>query len=205
MERFVATPTARTMIYDNVTNGIAAERVVAVKNTRVTATKSHVANHHIMRVNQGAFARDTNAVARRGLTGNGKIRRFDKQRHLQMNDARDIKNHDARPGGFNGFAQRSRPAVIEIGDDKNFSAASTESKFARAFRARKRRNVRLRQIGRNFCVHIKWFSLFRPFRQFRRDVRQYFLLVLFPQGHALLLYVGHLRPAFAGESKLRYK
>src|SRR5690348_949312 len=104
------------MVHNDVTNRIASQSIVTIKDVRVAPTESHITNDDIVRVNQCALARDTNAVAGCRVAVNGDIRRLDINWFLQMNNSRNIKDYDARSGGFTTLTKSSRPAVSKARD-----------------------------------------------------------------------------------------
>ena len=126
--------------------GIAADGIVAVADPRLAAAETHVADDDVVRFEFDRVAGDADAVARGGAAGDGDVRRADADAVLELDDAGDIEDDDARSAGFERFAEAARAAVVEIGDDEHLAAAPAEAVHAAALRAGEGGNRRLRQI-----------------------------------------------------------
>ena len=83
---------------------------VPVENVQVAATQTKISNDHIVGVIHNAVVGDANAVTGRGVAVNRDIRRLDVYRLFQMDDARHIEHHDARPGRL--AASRNVPGPL---------------------------------------------------------------------------------------------
>ena len=201
IQSLIIAPARRTMVNDDVAHRTARQRALPLKNARVTPAETHIPNYHIVGIVHHALTRNADAVARGTLSRHRHIRRLNKNRHLQVNDTRHVEHHRARTRRFQRLAQRARPAVFQTRHHINFPAASAIAELAPAFRARKRRHRRLRQIIRLRRPRNEGLALFRPFVQRRLDGLQHVLLVLFPLFLHLLFRLGHGQPFFPRECR----
>ena len=160
---FVEPPARGDVINHDVARGIAAKRIVAVAHPHFAAPEAHVADDHVVRLQLNRVAGEAHAVTGRGVAGDGEVRRANAEVIFQPDDARDVEDDDARAAGFTGFAKTSRPAVVEVRDDKNFSTAPAERIHATAPRAGKRGDFRLRQFFRLAGARQIRLALRRPF------------------------------------------
>lgn len=134
------------MINHDVTHWIPTERIIPIRRLRLAATKTHVANDHVMRVELDGISRDANAISWGRVARDGDVGCADADGGFQADDARYIENDDARTSLFTSIAKTARTAVIEIGNDDDFTAPAAEGIHATAPGARKRGDFRLWQI-----------------------------------------------------------
>src|SRR5476649_1631959 len=95
----------------------------------IADAESNVADDDIMRaVSAAGKIREADAVARRCLSRNRAIRIMHRARRFQPDDAGDAENNCARSFGFDGGAETSRAAVVQIGDFDDAATATADSK-----------------------------------------------------------------------------
>src|SRR5690606_19075664 len=117
---FIQSPTCRHVVDHNISDRVAADRVVAAAHPGFAAPETHVADDHVVGVDPYRFACDTNAVAGCGLAGNGYIGSTDNQRTYQPADSSHIEYDDTCAALFTCPAERSRAAVGQAGYDQHF-------------------------------------------------------------------------------------
>ena len=159
---FIETPRSGNVIHDDVADGIAAERIVTVSRIGIAATESQVANDDIVCLDLDRLVGEAHAIAGRSGTIDRDVRRANADALLEVNDAGDVEDDDAWAGRFDGLAERARAAVVERGDDVDFSAATAEGIHAAAPRAGKGRDARLREVARLRCAGQIRFPLRGP-------------------------------------------
>src|SRR5262245_27139242 len=103
------------MVDDDIADGVSAQGVVAVGNVGFAAAEAQVANDDVMRVDADSGAANADAVAGRRLTGDGDVGGADTNTILEMNDAGDIEDDDARANGIARFPQGALTCVFETG------------------------------------------------------------------------------------------
>ena len=150
------------MIDDDIAERIPAQGVIAVVVLRDSAAKSHIPNHHIVRVQFSRLPGDADAVSRRSVTVNRDVWSLDIEWSFEMNDPSDAENDNSRTGCFARFAKGSRAAVVQAADDKHSAAAPAETVHSTALGAGERGDIRLRQI-----LHLQYagnirLALFSP-------------------------------------------
>src|SRR5262245_44739280 len=101
---FVHAPTGGTMIDDDLSLGIAADIVGTLAALRLTAAHAEMAENDIVRVDIERIVRETNAVAGRGLAGDGDVGIVDIKSAFELDNAGDAKDDDARTAFFDGGA-----------------------------------------------------------------------------------------------------
>lgn len=94
----------------------------------ISGAYAQESNDHSMRARQiesvaiAVFSLDADSVAGSGLAGNGDVG-FANFQSLRFDNAADPKEHGAGSFRLNRFAQTARTGVVEVRDEKNFSAA----------------------------------------------------------------------------------
>ena len=164
------------------------------------AAKTDVTDDDVVGVVDQSLVGDADAVARRGLAGDGDVGRFDEDRHLQVNDAGDVEDDDAWPGGFAGFAQRAWAGVFEAGDDENLPASPAKAESSAALRAGERGDTCLRKIFRFGGPGDEGFAFFGPLIEFGFDLLEDVFFVLVVAREARFDVIVGDGPAFAGEA-----
>src|SRR5206468_1369983 len=124
----------------------AAKRVVAVGQLGDAATEPHVADDRVVRVDLGGSSGDADAIARRSLAGDRDVWGADMDRPVQVDDAGDVEDDDARSTVFARLAQRAGAGVGQARHDKDLPAAATDGPAATALGAGEGGNLRLRKV-----------------------------------------------------------
>src|ERR1019366_8148317 len=146
---FVRTPTDRAMIHDAVV-AVAHARAVHRALGPVTNTETHVADDDIMRaISARAVIRQTDAVARRSLSGDGAIRVMHRTRHFEMDDTGYTEDNCARTIYFDCRAKAAGNnrltfagiIVFQVRYFDNPTAATAARETSIAFRRRKRQSA----------------------------------------------------------------
>ena len=171
----VQAPRGGHVIDDEVAHRIASERIVAVRRLGLAAAKTHVPDDDIMGVQLHGVARDADAVAGSGVARDGDVGRADADGGFQANDARDVEDDDARPALLTGVAKASRPAVVQVRDDKDFAAATAERIHPAAPGAGKCGNFSLRQIPGLGGAGKVGLALGRPLLDYRQRALKGFI------------------------------
>src|SRR5204862_6720905 len=132
----IESPGAGTVIDDDIANRISAKCVVAIAHIHRAAPEAHVTDDDVVRFKFDGIARDANPIARRGLPRNRQIRRANDDAILEIDDARDVEDDNARAGRFERLAKGSGAGIFKGGHDEDLSAAPTEAELAAAFSSR---------------------------------------------------------------------
>src|SRR5262245_38895770 len=123
-EVLVEAPAHRQVIEDDVANGIAAERVVALRDAGGAAAEAQVTDHHIVCFELDGVSSDADAVTGRGGAVDGDVGRANANLLLEADDAGDIEDDNSRPRGFERFAKRAWAHVVEAGYDVYLAVAT---------------------------------------------------------------------------------
>ncbi len=125
------------MIHDHVGRVSAHERVV-LHAVHVAQPRTDEADDHVVRVARiKRVARQADAVAGRGLAGDGEVALGDAQGGVEVDRSGDGEDDGARDGDVaigHALAQRARAGIVEVGDNVNVAAASAAGKAAKALR-----------------------------------------------------------------------
>ena len=133
-------PAHRTVVDDGV---IAARQAGAILGVArfISHPDPHVPDHHIVRAETAeGVAAHADAVARRGLAGDGDEGIADNQFALEGNRAADAKHDRPRPLRLDRLTERSRPGIVERGDGDHPAASTAGRELSVAFGRRKRRH-----------------------------------------------------------------
>ncbi len=144
---FFNAPAQRAMIDDDILAAEARDRVL-LQPVYVAEANAQITNDDIIRSNNERIIASANALAGRGLSGNGAIAVRDAQFGLQRNRAGHAKDNRPRALRGNGCAQTALAAVIQIGDGNYFSAAPPHSSIGQILPRRGKRAV---ACGRMRC------------------------------------------------------
>src|SRR5690606_14200629 len=88
--------------------------------TGLTGADGDVLDDYVMGREIEFAANEGNARIGRGLTGNGQIGVFDRDRaFLKIDDPADLKHNNTRAFGFDGFTEGTGAGGIEVGDLKD--------------------------------------------------------------------------------------
>jgi len=131
---FIYSPAHRAVIdYDilaaNARDGIFLQLVY------IAETNAKIANDNIIGGDDQWIIFETNAIAGRGLAGDGEIAVADAKLGLQRDRAGKMKDDRSRAFGFNGRAQTAGAAIIQSDDFENFSATAAAGETAKSFRS----------------------------------------------------------------------
>ena len=121
-----------------------------------------------MRVQLHGVARDTYAVPRRGVAGDGDIRRANADGSLDADYTRNIEDDDARSALFARLTETAGARIIEIGHHQDLATVPAKRIHAAAPRAGKGGDLRLRKVPRFGCAGNVRFAFLRPGFDFRQ-------------------------------------
>src|SRR5262249_2646583 len=94
--------------------------------------------HDVVRVDDKLMIAQTNAVAGRGLSGNGYVRVLDDDILLQVDQPANAEHHDPRSIRLAGGAEAAGAGVVQVGHGDHGSAASSRSIGAESLSSWKR-------------------------------------------------------------------
>src|SRR5688572_29149671 len=143
-KRFVHAPTYRAMVDDDLV-AIAAKAILLLA-ALIAGTETHIPDDEVRGVEIDLVILDANAIAGRGLAGDGEIGVANLEFRFERDSARNAEDHEARPLGLDGRAKAARPTVIEIRNLDRPPAAPAGSVFAKTFSAGKCGRVGWTQI-----------------------------------------------------------
>ena len=120
VDGLVAGPTDRAVIDDDVvripiSTGVDTQAVVLLLRFRAAAD-ADVSQDHVLRRNPHLIFPETNAIARRGLAGDGDVGVLDHQVAVERDRAGNAEDDDARAGRIAGVAQAAGSGVVEVCD-----------------------------------------------------------------------------------------
>jgi len=96
----------------------------------VAGPHPQVTDHDVLGADHAVVVLHADAAAGGGLAGDGEERLLDLEGRGELDVARDTKDHQARPPGFDRGAQAAGPGVAQIGDGDDAPAAAAASQGA---------------------------------------------------------------------------
>ena len=134
------------MVVDDVSDAIAATRIITMSHIHSATTEAHITNDDIVRIDFERFACHDNALAWSSLPSDCNIGSNQVNRTFQMYLACHIKDDDTGATCLTGFAQSARSIVLEACNYKDLSPSTTETIHTAAFGSGECRNSGLSQI-----------------------------------------------------------